>query len=204
MFRKVYMFRALLSHPQEAIHKRHLVYCVRVMSVPLQSWCSQLTTLMKSGSRWFHCTDILRCRVKSSISIVSKLLARRLGHRITAKGVDFSPIKNVQTGSGANAASYYFLGVKQPGRDVDNLPLCYARIENEWSYLPSSFKVASEKSTESRGLIDSTSAAYSEAHVFEFRLVYRAHCPRGVVFLLSPSRQLQFVYHYIVLSSYVK
>jgi hypothetical protein len=27
-----YMFRALLAHPQEALHKRHLVYCVRVMS----------------------------------------------------------------------------------------------------------------------------------------------------------------------------
>jgi hypothetical protein len=27
------MFRVLLAHPQEALHKRHLVYCVRVMSV---------------------------------------------------------------------------------------------------------------------------------------------------------------------------
>jgi hypothetical protein len=27
------MFRALLAHPQEAPHKRHLVYSVRVMSV---------------------------------------------------------------------------------------------------------------------------------------------------------------------------
>jgi hypothetical protein len=27
------MFRALLTHPQEALNKRHLVYCVRVMSV---------------------------------------------------------------------------------------------------------------------------------------------------------------------------
>jgi hypothetical protein len=27
------MFRALLVHPQEVLHKRHLVYCVRVMSV---------------------------------------------------------------------------------------------------------------------------------------------------------------------------
>jgi hypothetical protein len=27
------MFRALLAHPQEALHKWHLVYCVRVMSV---------------------------------------------------------------------------------------------------------------------------------------------------------------------------
>jgi hypothetical protein len=27
------MFRALLAHPQEALHKRHLLYCVRIMSV---------------------------------------------------------------------------------------------------------------------------------------------------------------------------
>jgi hypothetical protein len=27
------MFRALLAHPQEMLHKRHLVYCVRVMSL---------------------------------------------------------------------------------------------------------------------------------------------------------------------------
>jgi hypothetical protein len=29
----LYMFRALLAHPQEVLHKRHLVYCVRVISV---------------------------------------------------------------------------------------------------------------------------------------------------------------------------
>jgi hypothetical protein len=29
----LYMFRALLVHPQEVLHKRHLVYCMRVMSV---------------------------------------------------------------------------------------------------------------------------------------------------------------------------
>jgi hypothetical protein len=28
-----YIFRALLAHPQQVLHKRHLVYCVRVMSV---------------------------------------------------------------------------------------------------------------------------------------------------------------------------
>jgi hypothetical protein len=27
------MFRALLAHSQEALHKRHLVYCIRVTSV---------------------------------------------------------------------------------------------------------------------------------------------------------------------------
>jgi hypothetical protein len=29
----LYMFQALVAHPQEALHNRHLVYCVRVMSV---------------------------------------------------------------------------------------------------------------------------------------------------------------------------
>jgi hypothetical protein len=29
----LYVFRALLAHPQEVLHKRHLVDCVRVMSV---------------------------------------------------------------------------------------------------------------------------------------------------------------------------
>jgi hypothetical protein len=29
----LYMFRALLAHPQEVLHKQHLVYCVRIMSV---------------------------------------------------------------------------------------------------------------------------------------------------------------------------
>jgi hypothetical protein len=32
----LYMFRALLAHPQEALQKQHLVE-----SGPLQSWCSQ-------------------------------------------------------------------------------------------------------------------------------------------------------------------
>jgi hypothetical protein len=29
----LYMFRALLAHPQEELHELHLVYCVRVISV---------------------------------------------------------------------------------------------------------------------------------------------------------------------------
>jgi hypothetical protein len=37
------MFRALLAHPQKARHIQHLVYCVGIMSVKLQSWHSQLT-----------------------------------------------------------------------------------------------------------------------------------------------------------------
>jgi hypothetical protein len=32
------MFRTFLAHPQEAIHKRDLVYCVRVVSWLHQGW----------------------------------------------------------------------------------------------------------------------------------------------------------------------
>jgi hypothetical protein len=39
----LYMFRALLAHPQEARNKRYLVYCVRIMSVKLWPCHSQLT-----------------------------------------------------------------------------------------------------------------------------------------------------------------
>jgi hypothetical protein len=38
------MFRALLAHSQETLHKRHLAYCMRVMSVGCyQGW---------SGTPW--------------------------------------------------------------------------------------------------------------------------------------------------------
>jgi hypothetical protein len=37
----LYMFRELLAHPQEVLNKRHLVYCLLIMSVvSLQSWYS--------------------------------------------------------------------------------------------------------------------------------------------------------------------
>jgi hypothetical protein len=34
----LYIFWALLAHPQEVPHKRHLVHCLRVMSVQYQPW----------------------------------------------------------------------------------------------------------------------------------------------------------------------
>jgi hypothetical protein len=47
--KSLYMFRALLADPKEMLHKRHLVYCVRIMSVGCgtdavspQSWYSQV------------------------------------------------------------------------------------------------------------------------------------------------------------------
>jgi hypothetical protein len=95
-----YMLRALLAHPQEALHKRHLVCCVRIMS--LQSCHSQRTLYarkiprsvcreppedeqvmlekcrglwvsinwMKSASRWIHYTDILWCTVSKTLRIL--------------------------------------------------------------------------------------------------------------------------------------
>jgi hypothetical protein len=37
--KRLYMFPVLLVYPQEALHKRHLVYCVRVMPVGFyQDW----------------------------------------------------------------------------------------------------------------------------------------------------------------------
>jgi hypothetical protein len=65
------MFRALLAHPQEALRKRHLVLYARsipnaVCRAPPEDEQVMLETcrgpwfsinLMKSASRWFHCTD---------------------------------------------------------------------------------------------------------------------------------------------------
>jgi hypothetical protein len=51
----IYVFRALLTHPQEALNKLHLVYCVRIISVgcatiALQTWHNQLTLYTHSMS----------------------------------------------------------------------------------------------------------------------------------------------------------
>jgi hypothetical protein len=53
----LYMFRALLSHPQEAPHKRHLVLRMCYVSWLHQDWSEtqiQLINWIKSASRWFH------------------------------------------------------------------------------------------------------------------------------------------------------
>jgi hypothetical protein len=43
----LYMFRALVAHLQEAVHKRHLVYCMRVMSVGCTSIEAEALILMQ-------------------------------------------------------------------------------------------------------------------------------------------------------------
>jgi hypothetical protein len=46
----LYMFRALLSHSQEGLHKRHLVYDVRVMSVS----CARIRVELMHGQQNNH------------------------------------------------------------------------------------------------------------------------------------------------------
>jgi hypothetical protein len=43
----LYMFRGLLVDPQEALHKRHLVYCVRIMSVGCTKIGAELVNLVQ-------------------------------------------------------------------------------------------------------------------------------------------------------------
>jgi hypothetical protein len=46
----LYMFGGLLAHPQEALRKLHLVYCVRVMSVGCyQGWSGTVGCVEGSG-----------------------------------------------------------------------------------------------------------------------------------------------------------
>jgi hypothetical protein len=53
----LYMFRGLLAYPQEVLHKRHLVYCVRVMSVG----CTSSTQIL------VQLTDIARTNILSAV-----------------------------------------------------------------------------------------------------------------------------------------
>jgi hypothetical protein len=46
----LYMFRALLAHPQEALHKQHLTYCVRVVS-----WLHQLKPTAITRTHYTKC-----------------------------------------------------------------------------------------------------------------------------------------------------
>jgi hypothetical protein len=54
------MFRALLAHPQEVLYKRHLVYCVRVMSVG----CTRIGVELVQPTDITH-TQYTKCRLCS-------------------------------------------------------------------------------------------------------------------------------------------
>jgi hypothetical protein len=62
------------------------------------------------------------------------------GVRIPTGSRDFSGLQNVQIGSVAHLLSYlvgtgfFFSGTKQPGRDVDHLPLSNANVTNDGRY----------------------------------------------------------------------
>jgi hypothetical protein len=58
----LYVFLALLAYPQEALHKRHLVYCVRDVSCLHQHW-SGTPILMQTTD--ITCTQYTKCRLVS-------------------------------------------------------------------------------------------------------------------------------------------
>jgi hypothetical protein len=63
-----------------------------------------------------------------------------IGGSSPGRGWEFSFHHRVQTGSGAQPASYpmctkgSFLGLKRLGREVDRSPQSSAEVKNEWSY----------------------------------------------------------------------
>jgi hypothetical protein len=57
----IYMYRALLAHPHEALHKRHLVRCLRVMSVG----CTGSTSILVQPTDITH-TQYSKCRMCSA------------------------------------------------------------------------------------------------------------------------------------------
>jgi hypothetical protein len=61
----LYMFRVSLVHPQEAPHKRHLVYCVRVMSVGCTRTGVELQSLCKV--KYFAVVHLLQAVIKSTM-----------------------------------------------------------------------------------------------------------------------------------------
>jgi hypothetical protein len=54
------MFRALLAHPQEVLHKRHLVYCVRFMSVGCTRIGMELVSPFHSNPGYKNAPELFR------------------------------------------------------------------------------------------------------------------------------------------------
>jgi hypothetical protein len=63
------MFRALLAHPQEVLNTRHMVYCVRVMTVG----CGTIAVHYRCG------TLCIRKALRPDRSILSTFLLGFLG-----------------------------------------------------------------------------------------------------------------------------
>ena len=74
------------------------------------------------------------------MGIVTRLLAGWSGFRIPIAARDFSPLQNVQTGSGAHPAPFLMTtGVlprekKRSGHKINLSPPSSAEVTNQWSY----------------------------------------------------------------------
>jgi hypothetical protein len=70
----LYMFRALLAHPQDSQHKRYLVYCVSVMSVGCTRFKVPLDMTMSVGCTihlmWLRSVSCTRVKVSSTLTLV--------------------------------------------------------------------------------------------------------------------------------------
>jgi hypothetical protein len=64
----LYMFRAILAHSQEALHKRHLVYCVRVMF-----HCNRGT------ANWHYTKAIYQVPFVMHLLMMSKYFSKHVG-----------------------------------------------------------------------------------------------------------------------------
>jgi len=79
--------------------------------------------------------------LKQRVPYNSKLRPRGSGVWIPVEANDLSVLPTVQTGSGANQASYSIgtgvlsLGIGRPARETDHTPPYNAGIKNDWSYL---------------------------------------------------------------------
>jgi hypothetical protein len=80
----LYMFRTLLAHLQEALHKRHLVYCVRVMSVG----CTRVGVELLSTPILVHYLLIFRRRYTNDTAPGSEIPT----HHVTRHN---TPIHNI-------------------------------------------------------------------------------------------------------------
>jgi hypothetical protein len=60
----LYIFRALLAHPQEALHKRHLVYCWRVMSVGCPGWSGTGGLLRQNNKHAIYQVPFVKRRLR--------------------------------------------------------------------------------------------------------------------------------------------
>jgi hypothetical protein len=60
--KSLYIFRSLLAHTQEALHKRQLVYCVRIIS----DGCAMITVKLQP----WHCQLVLYARNIPSATIL--------------------------------------------------------------------------------------------------------------------------------------